>query len=65
MARKFIDCREYPSDTRCSLYLSGEEEEVLNAARAHAIAVHGAKDDSNLRDELRRALKDERAAKAA
>lgn len=65
MARKYIDCREYPSDTRCSLYLSGEEEEVLRAAREHAIAVHGAKDDPDLREELKRALKDERVSEAA
>ena len=39
--RKFIDCGEYPSEKNCSLKISGTEEEVLDAATAHATSSHG------------------------
>lgn len=57
--RKSIDCRLYPSEIGCSLKISGTEEEVLSAATAHAIAVHGHADTPQLRDELRTLLKTE------
>jgi len=41
MARMMADCRRFPSETNCSLVIIGEEEEVANAAVAHAAAVHG------------------------
>ena len=59
MPRKSIDCRDYPSDTKCSLKLSGEEEEVVRAAAEHSISVHGMEDTSELRSEIRKGLKDE------
>jgi predicted small metal-binding protein len=61
MARKTVDCREYPSQTKCSLTISGEEEEVVRAAVLHAVDVHGEKDTSELRSTIRRALKEESA----
>jgi hypothetical protein len=57
--RKFIDCSEYPSEKDCTLKLSGTEEEVLAAARSHAIAVHGYEDTPDLNDKLRGMIKDE------
>jgi Protein of unknown function (DUF1059) len=57
--RKSIDCRLYPSETGCTLKISGTEEEVLAAASAHAIAVHGHADTPKLRNELRALLKTE------
>ncbi len=42
MTRKYIDCREYPSDMNCSVALSADtEKELLDAAVQHAVAVHG------------------------
>jgi hypothetical protein len=35
MSRKFIDCRDYPSDSKCTLTIAGEEDEVLRAAALH------------------------------
>jgi hypothetical protein len=58
--RKYIDCRDFPSDSACSLKISGTEGEVLTAAAAHAVAAHGHADSPELRDGLRAALKDER-----
>lgn len=57
--RKSIDCRNYPSEKNCSLKISGTEEEVLDAAVQHAIAVHGHADTPELRSEIKSILKDE------
>jgi predicted small metal-binding protein len=55
--RKSIDCREYPSESDCTLKLEGAEEEVLDAAVAHAISVHGHTESPALREEIRSLLK--------
>ena len=57
--RKFIDCREYPSEKNCSLRISGTEDEVLDMAIQHATLSHGHENSGELREELRRLLKDE------
>jgi len=56
--RKVIDCRWFPSENQCSLAISGSEEEVLNAAVAHAVKTHGEKDTPEFRKEIRRLLKE-------
>lgn len=53
------DCREYPSENNCSLMISGTEEEVLDAATAHAVASHGHEDTPEFREQLRGILKPE------
>ncbi len=58
MARKWIDCRDFPDDIGCTLALSGEEDHVLRAA-GHAASVHGEQDTPQLREQLRSMLKDE------
>jgi predicted small metal-binding protein len=62
MARKYVDCREMPSESGCSLYISGTEEEVVQAAAQHAASVHGHEDTPEFREELRGALRDEQVA---
>ena len=57
--RKYIDCREYPSVKNCSLKISGTEDEVLEIAVQHATASHDHENNPELREELRRLLKDE------
>lgn len=59
--RKFIDCREYPSEKNCSLYIAGTEDEVLAAARQHAISAHGHMDSPELLSQLKQGLHDERS----
>jgi predicted small metal-binding protein len=59
MARKSIDCRDYPDDTGCTLYLSGEEDDVIRAVAEHAASVHGMHDTPELREKFRGMLKDE------
>lgn len=60
MARKFIDCREYPSETNCSIaiYADGEDE-LVDAAAQHAVAVHSHADSPQLRSSLRSLVKEE------
>jgi predicted small metal-binding protein len=57
--RKYIDCREIPSEKGCSLRISGTEAEVLEAAVQHAVSAHGHANTAELREQLRQSLKDE------
>ena len=59
MSRRSIDCRDFPDDTGCTLYLSGEEDEVVRAAAEHAASVHGKQDTPEFREQLRSLLQDE------
>jgi hypothetical protein len=58
--RKFIDCREVPSENGCTLTIAGTEEEVLEAAREHAVSSHGHQDSPELVEALRAGLREER-----
>ena len=55
--RKSIDCRDYPSESGCTLKLEGTEDEVLDTAVQHAITRHGHTDTPELRDQIRALLK--------
>jgi predicted small metal-binding protein len=57
--RKIADCRDMPSETNCTLAISGETEEVVRAAAEHAVSVHGHTDTPELREMIRSGLKDE------
>ena len=63
--RKVIDCRNFPSEKNCTLAISGTEEEVLGLAVLHAVTVHGHKETSELREQIRSLLKDEDETRAA
>ena len=59
MTRKFIDCREFPSDMHCSVAISADnEEELMQAAVEHAVSVHHHSDTPELRQQLRQLFKD-------
>jgi predicted small metal-binding protein len=62
--RVFADCREYPSEKNCSLYIAGTEDEVLTVAVRHAVDEHGHQDTPELRTQLREFLKEEAAVEA-
>ena len=57
--RKSIDCRNHPSEKKCTLKLSGTEEEVLYAAVQHAVSAHGHKNSPELRHQLKSMLQEE------
>ena len=59
MARKYIDCREMPSENNCDVAMAGSEEHVLDAAAIHAVTAHGHDDTPELREQIRGMLKDE------
>ena len=59
MGRKYVDCREVPSEKNCTVAIVADtESEVLEAAVQHAVAVHGHQDTPELRNHLRSAIKD-------
>lgn len=58
MARWHIDCREYPSETNCTVAISADsEKELLDAAVQHAVAVHKHEDTPAFREQLKPLLK--------
>jgi predicted small metal-binding protein len=64
MSRKVVDCRTMPSESGCTLAISGEEDEVVRAAAEHAVSVHGHEDTAELREQIRGNLQDEVSAPA-
>lgn len=61
MIRKFIDCRDFPSEINCTVAIFADtERELIEAAVQHAIIVHGHEDTPELRAHLMRASKIER-----
>ncbi len=59
MARKYIDCREIPSTTNCSVTIAADsEQELLNVAVQHAVAQHGHQDTPELRKQLTQAMRE-------
>ena len=66
MERKYIDCREYPSEMNCTVTISADSEaELLEAAVQHAVSVHHEQDTPELRDALRGLMKKMPLARAA
>ncbi|MGD0982085.1 MAG: DUF1059 domain-containing protein [Solirubrobacteraceae bacterium] len=59
MARMIADCRRFESDSKCSLTIIGEEDEVIITAAQHASTVHGHPDTPELRTQLRQLLEAE------
>ncbi|MEW6454899.1 MAG: DUF1059 domain-containing protein [Pseudomonadota bacterium] len=58
MQRMIIDCREFPSEMKCTIAISADTKaELLEAAVQHAIAVHGHKDGPELREMIGQAIK--------
>lgn len=66
MERKYLDCREYPSEMNCTLMMSADSEaELMEAAVQHAVSVHHERDTPELRDQLRKLFKTMPMARAA
>lgn len=63
MARKYIDCRKAPSEMNCTVGIAADsEEEVIEAAVQHAVAVHSHEDTPELRSMIRQSIKETEAA---
>jgi len=59
MSRKYIDCREFPSESNCTIAISADgEDELIDAAAQHAVKVHGHQDSPELRAQLKGAVRE-------
>jgi len=59
MSRKYIDCREFPSETNCTIAISADsEDELVSAAVQHAVQVHGHQDSPDFRTQIRSVIKE-------
>ncbi|MCA8066151.1 DUF1059 domain-containing protein [Burkholderia sp. AU31624] len=59
MSRRYIDCREFPSATNCSVAISADSDnELLEAAVQHAVQVHQHTDSAELRTQLQALFRD-------
>jgi len=59
MGRKYIDCREYPSESKCSVTIAADsEQELMAIAVQHAVTVHGHQDTPEFRAQLKEAIKE-------
>lgn len=59
MTRKYIDCREVPGVSKCTIAISADsDDELLEAAVQHAVAVHGHQDTPELRRQIEAGFKE-------
>lgn len=59
MTRKFIDCREFPSESNCSIAIAADsDQELLEAAVQHGVAVHKHEDTPEFRQQLKQLFKE-------
>jgi predicted small metal-binding protein len=52
MNRHYIDCRDYPSDVKCTVALSANTKEELLEAVQHGKKVHGYEDTPEFREQI-------------
>ena len=59
MSRRYIDCREFSSESNCTVAISADsEDELIDAVAQHAVQVHGHEDSPELRAQLREAVRE-------
>jgi predicted small metal-binding protein len=59
MKRYCVDCRDHPSDVKCSIALSADtKEELLEAVVQHATTVHGYEDTAEFREMVFNGIKE-------
>jgi predicted small metal-binding protein len=59
MNRYCVDCRDHPSDVKCSVALSADtKEELLEAVVQHATTVHGYEDTAEFREMVFNGIKE-------
>ncbi len=58
MTRHYIDCRQVPGDSGCTVAISADSaEELVDAAADHAVKVHKHADGPELRETIRTMIK--------
>lgn len=59
MGRKYIDCRDFPGDVKCTVAISADnEKELLEAVVEHGTKVHGYQDTPDFRNTIRGGMKE-------
>jgi predicted small metal-binding protein len=59
MSRKYIDCRDYPSEMNCSIAISADsDQELVEAAVQHAVSVHKHEDTPEFRNMIKEQIKE-------
>ncbi len=59
MARRYVDCREFPSETKCTVAISADTDaELIEIAVQHAVAVHRHEDTPEFREQLKNAFRE-------
>ncbi len=59
MTRKYIDCREFPSEANCTVAIAADSDrELMEAAVDHAVKVHQHTDSPELRQQLQQLFKE-------
>lgn len=59
MSRYYIDCRDFPSDIKCSVALSADsKEELLEAVVQHGTTVHKYEDTPEFRKNIMKEFKE-------
>ncbi|MDB5798040.1 MAG: hypothetical protein JWP36_1942 [Paucimonas sp.] len=57
MSRRYVDCREMPSESNCTVAIAADtDEELIEVAVQHAVSVHGHQDTPEFRSQLRQAI---------
>lgn len=58
MARRYVDCREFPSERNCTVEISADtDDEILEVAVPHAVQAHQHEDTPELRSGIRSLIK--------
>lgn len=59
MTRKYVDCREFPSDMNCTVAICADSDsELLEVAVQHAVSVHQHEDTPELRAQIKQLFKE-------
>jgi predicted small metal-binding protein len=59
MARKFVDCREFPSENNCTVAISADgDDELVEVAAQHAVQTHKHEDSPELRNMIRSSIRE-------
>ena len=57
MARRYVDCREMPKESRCTVAISADDdEELVEAALEHAVTMHGYRKNDETRAMIRQSI---------
>lgn len=55
--RTYVDCREVPIESKCTIAIAADtEQELIEAATQHAVAVHKHQDTAELRSMIKQAI---------